>query len=129
MPLTSDTAGSVSRRALWFGLLGGAVAWTLHLMASYVVAEFGCVMASQSGSGGGITATVVLLTIVSVVCLAGAVAATAVAYRSLSRLRDRSADDADAERFMARAGLIASGLFAFIVAVESVPILFFLSRC
>ena len=33
----------VSRGALWFGLFGGAIAWTVHLMFAYAAAEFGCI--------------------------------------------------------------------------------------
>lgn len=28
---------------LWFGVIGGAVAWLLHLLFAYAIADFGCV--------------------------------------------------------------------------------------
>jgi hypothetical protein len=37
----------ISRPALWFTLWSGAVAWLLHLLLVYGIAEFGC------GSGLG----------------------------------------------------------------------------
>lgn len=129
MDRTTDTDPvGVSRRALWFGLLGGAVAWTLHLMGAYAIAEFGCLGVGPV-SVGGITTPAALLIALSVVCLGSAVAATVVAYRGHRRLCDRPDDGGDAGPFIARTGLIASGLFAFIILVESVPIVFFLNHC
>lgn len=33
----------VSDLRLWFGVMGGAVAWFLHFVLAYLIAEFGCV--------------------------------------------------------------------------------------
>lgn len=120
----------VSPLALWGGLLGGAVAWTVHLIGMWVVAEFGCV-AARGGDGGVITLTYVLLSVLSLLCLAGAGLAAFVAWRSERQIA-ASGEDApgrDTGLFMARTGIIANGLFALVIVSQTVPLFFFASRC
>jgi hypothetical protein len=61
-----------------------------------------------------------------------AAVATVVAYCMLRRLQS-SAHEAtagrDAERYTARAGLLTSGIFTFVILFESIPILFYLRNC
>lgn len=121
----------VSRGALWFGLLGGAISWTAHLILAYAVAEFGCV--GQLGERGylGVSTVAWLELSLTVVTTLVAGTATVVAYRSHRRLRSRDADDAAeaAERYTAWAGLLTSGMFTFIILFESIPILYYLHSC
>jgi hypothetical protein len=130
----STAAGNVkvSRGALWLGLFGGAIAWTVHLMLAYVVAEFGCVGRLGERSYQGISMVAWLeLALTGATTLASA-AATAVAYRSYRRLRSsgQSADaDRAAERDTARAGLLTSGIFTLIILFESIPIFYYLRHC
>jgi hypothetical protein len=122
-------ASPVSRTALWFGLLGGAIAWTLHLMLAYAAAEFGLVGRLGDGPFLGISIVAWLeLAITAAAALAGA-AATAVAYRNDRRLRSGAAEDDTMRaslRYTARAGLLTSGLFTFIILFESIPIFYYL---
>ena len=121
----------VSRRALWFGLLGGAIAWTFHLMLAYAAAEFGCVGQLGERSYQGLSMVAWLeLALTSVATLAAG-AATLVAYRSYRRLRSIEAKEntVAAEQHAAYAGLLTSGLFTFIILFESIPILYYLQRC
>jgi hypothetical protein len=122
----------VSRGALWFGLLGGAGAWTAHLMLAYAAAEFGCVgrLGEQSYLGITMVAWLVLALTVATTLTSGA--ATVVAYRSRCRLRsEEAAEDAAgaAERYAARAGLMMSGMFTFVILFESIPIFYYLHGC
>jgi hypothetical protein len=118
----------VSRRALWFGLLGGGAAWTFHLIAAWAVAEFGCVATRPGGIGIG-SPPMVLLVVVSVVGLGAAVAATWVAYRSDRALRGVEGGADPTELFMARTGLITSSVFVFVVATQILPLFYFVSAC
>ncbi|MBA4068055.1 MAG: hypothetical protein C0501_31000 [Isosphaera sp.] len=123
--------GEVARWRLWFGLLGGAGAWTEHLLLAYAVAEFGCRTPAGHDTHLGLTVVTWLLVGVSAASLLVALAATWVAHRSrgrLSRDGDPAAEDAP-RAYLATAGLIQSGAFAFVILVESVPILYYLRDC
>lgn len=122
----------VSRGALWFGLFGGAAAWTAHLMLAYAAAEFGCVgrLGERTSLGISLVAWLVLALTAATTLASGV--ATAVAYRCHRRLRSHEARHeapVAAERYTAWAGVLTSGLFTFIILFESIPILYYLNRC
>jgi hypothetical protein len=120
----------VGRGALWFGLLGGGVAWALHFLTAYVLAEFGWVSGWGRSEYLGVTFRAWMLLGVSLLMVLGAGTATFVAWRSrrLMSLNSSQAGNSESEaaRYMARAGYITSAMFLFIILVESVPIFFFL---
>jgi hypothetical protein len=113
--------------ALLAALLGAAGAWTVHLLASYVVVAYAC-----ATGWGGARVTIALLSAAS---LAAAAAAGLLARRLWLRARavDRPTDDAwDArmgERtarvsFLMVVGLVLSVLFAVGIVYEAMPLLF-----
>jgi hypothetical protein len=119
----------VRRGALWFGLFGGAVAWTAHLMLAYVAAEFGCVGQLGERRYLGISMVAWIGIALTVATMLVAVAATAIAYRNHHRLK--SGDDAAtvAERDTAWAGVLTSSTFTLVILFESIPILYYLHGC
>jgi hypothetical protein len=122
----------VGRGRLWFGLFGGAVSWTVHLMLSYAVAEFGCAMQPVERGYLEISMVAWLELALTVATTLASGTATAVAYRIHRRLRSgESKDDAVelAERYIAWAGVLTSGTFTFIILFESIPILYYLHGC
>ena len=131
MPATA-TKSEVSRLSLWFGLFGGAIAWTIHFMSAYAVAEFGCVGRLGERTYWNISLVAWLELAITAAAVLVAAAATAVAYRSQLPLLS-SAYNADAareaERQTARAGLLTSGVFTFAILFESIPIFFYLRSC
>lgn len=132
MLATTATNGEVSRPSLWFGLFGGAMAWTIHFMSAYVVAEFGCVGGLGERSYWNISLVAWLELILTVTAVLVAAVSTAVAYRSQLRLpsgTDGAGTAQQAERYAARAGLLTSGIFTFVILFESIPIFFYLHRC
>lgn len=124
------SSAPVNESTLWFGFLGGAVAWLLHLVGAWLIAEYGCLWAPGTVLGGSMT-VVALLVIVLSVMLAGAAAASALlAQRSVRRLRERGdGPERPLARFLASGGAILSGSFAFVIAVQSVPIFYFPDWC
>jgi hypothetical protein len=120
-----------SRRALWFGMLGGGAAWLVHLVAAYAFAEFGCVGRLRQVSLAGLTAVAWLIIGVSVLTLLIAVASALTAYRSERRLRATQDDlmGTAAEVEVARTGWVTSGLFVLVILVESLPIFYYLKDC
>lgn len=121
----------VGRPALWFGLLGGASAWTAHLLLAYAVAEFGCV----SGLGEllylGISIVAWLEIAVTVLTALTAAAAAILAHSRHRILRSQNLAEAGpgAEEYIARAGFITSSIFTFIILFESIPIVYYLRTC
>lgn len=121
-----------ARRGLWFGVLGGALAWLIHLVGAYVIAEFGCVGRLRSVSFLEVTAVAWLLIAFSSLMLLIALASTWVAYQRYRHLRNSAAPGDEATNAIAdldRAGWITGGLFALVIFVESLPILYYLQDC
>lgn len=124
----------VGRGLLWFGLLGGGGAWTLHLLSAYIIAEFGCISGLDEIRFAGITQVAWLILGASALMLLVAALVTLLAYRVTRRLAVASrdplaAEDLDAEVYMARIGYITSGVFLLIILVQTVPVLYFLRSC
>lgn len=110
------SAARVGLLPLWFGLLGGHVAWTLHLVASYFVVPLVCA-----------TGLDVVLYGITLGALLLALAATFVAWRSWRRLRAVESPGvvALADRrayFMAILGALLSGLFFMVILAQALPI-------
>ena len=127
-----SSLGEISRLHLWFGLLGGALAWTAHLLLAYTVAEFGCVSTFKELSYLGISAVAWLLIGITAIALLVASAATLVAYRSNTRMHARlseSVTENDPRAYVAFTGFITSALFTLTIVVESVPIFYYLRSC
>jgi hypothetical protein len=124
---------NVRSAALWAGLLGGGVAWTLHLVLAYIIAEFGCISGLDRAQFLGISAVAWLLLGLSVAMLLGAGAVTWFTYRTTRRLAalrgETLASEADFEMYMARAGYITSGSFFLIILAQTLPIFFYLRTC
>jgi hypothetical protein len=123
---------AVSRRSLWFGSLGGAFAWLVHLLASWSISEFGCFAGLHRTTLLGLTIVAWALIALSAAMLSASLAATWVAYRSDCRIRRHGFRTNTADEtagFLARAGLVASGLFALIIAAQTIPIFFYLRSC
>lgn len=126
------TASEISRASLWFGLLGGAIAWTIHFMLAYTIAEFGCVSGLGQRSYWNISLVAWLELAVTAVASSVAAAATAVAYRNqvcLLSISPTTTNSVDVEQYTARAGLFTSGIFSFVILFESIPIFFYLRNC
>jgi hypothetical protein len=121
-----------NRWILWFGLLGGGVAWLLHFLISYAAGEFGCLSGFGERLFLGINWVAWIVIATTVVMLGIALTATVLAYRGETKLMDRERElkeDREWEKYMAHAGWITSGLFALIILVEALPILYFLKDC
>jgi hypothetical protein len=116
-------------------MLGGAVAWGLHLISASLISEWGCFAGLHAVQYQGVTLIAWLLTAVSLLCVLIAGWATWVAWRwqRMMKALPASTFDIDAPRetdaFLARTGTATSGLFLFIILAESLPILFYLSDC
>jgi hypothetical protein len=114
-----------SRWTLRFALLGGAVAWTRHLLGCYALAEFGVLSGLVNTTWAGLDAVSWLLLGWSAAMLALAALAT----RAATRLSEANAPETDLRStvdFCARFGRACNLVFLAIIAVQTVPIFFFL---
>ena len=93
-----------TRASLWFGLLAGPLAWTLHELLSYAMVKLAC--ANNAA---------VVLHVVTLGALALAAAGVYVAVRSYAN------DAAEEVRFVSAAGALVSGVFVFAILMEGIP--------
>jgi hypothetical protein len=107
----------------WFGVLGGAIAWAVHLFVAWGADELTCESGSTSVDGiplrGVVGAGVVLPALVTA-------AALVVAWRTWRRTnRAEHGDDPRMERacMMALIGLCANGLFLAIILAGGAAVL------
>jgi hypothetical protein len=106
----------------WFAFLGGAGAWTFHLVAGYGLEEVAC---SPGTAGQDVAGVDVELLIAVVTAVAGAVAlasglAGLALHRSLSR--GRRDDPRGRLGFMAAAGALAGFVFLLIILLGGIQI-------
>jgi hypothetical protein len=119
--LRSRAQNTVNRgnAALWFGFLGGALAWTLHLLASYLLAEGSCApaLAVDGMRGSGIVAI-----LMHSATLAGALVALAATLSARSQWRRWRGDaDQSGRGYIGLAGVFVSGAFLLIILIEGLP--------
>jgi hypothetical protein len=121
-----------SRQVLerWFVFLGGAIAWLLHLLAAYAVAEFGCVAGWGEFLGQPLVVWLILgLTapLLAIACLA-----LLVGYRYERRFANqepRGLEAQDPGVALVRYGVVANALFILTILAETLPVFFFLRGC
>jgi hypothetical protein len=125
------------RPPLYFAFFSGGVAWTLHLIISYLIAEFGCLSDAGQHRILGITVLAWSLFLLSAAMLTLAAAGVFVGWRAKRRLEalktpSRSAFDQDAvdtEIHFARSGTIMSAIFILVIAFQTIPIFYYLHGC
>jgi cbb3-type cytochrome oxidase subunit 3 len=108
--------------------LGGAIAWLVHLLGAYALAEFGCVAGWQRLAPLGVTAVAWGILVLSVGTVAVSAWAFSVASRADKRLT-RVSDPTRTRHFAARSGMWLNGFFVAVIVAETVPVLFYLGRC
>jgi hypothetical protein len=106
---------------LWFGLLAGPIAWSLHLLVSYALVSVVCA-----------TGLMILLHLVALVTALVALAAGVVAWRcwQATGAREPASRRGRVSRraWMAFSGVVLSGLFLLSILVGGAAS-FFLSPC
>ena len=124
---------SVSRLRSGLSLVGGGTAWLLHLLAVYVISEFGC----RAGWGDWLVGPVsmvawllLLATLATALLAGGATLASAGAARLLQgKGGDDSVVAAENKLFVSRVSLILNAVFVFVILVQAIPIFFYLRAC
>jgi hypothetical protein len=120
-PPHHDRAGLA---AAWFGLLGGAIAWSVQLVLGDAFAEVGC----EAGGFGGISIVLLAITGAAVIVAAAALLVSLAHLRRLRRA-ETSEPSATRARFMATSGAVASGIFLTLIVMGGVLPHLFLATC
>lgn len=124
---------TVSRLTAQFSLLGGGIAWLIHLLTAYVIGEFGCMAGWGDWIVGGLSMVAWLLLAVTGLTAAMAAAAAWASECTRRVLSGKGGDEsvvaAENKLFIARVSLILNAVFAFIILVQGIPIFFYLRSC
>lgn len=106
--------GGTSNFALWFGMLGGATAWLIHLQAAFVLVPWYCARHQ--------TWPLHLLTIalLGFTFVAGVVSVSE--WRRSPRAHEYLEARADRARFMAVLGALLSALFFLVILAQWIPV-------
>ena len=126
----------VAQAALWFGLFGAALAWSIQELAGYAIISHACYPSWEprlSPAASGVWTTTLVL---SLIMVALGLAGGATAYRSWRRTRqpDSGAErrqlehGEDRTRFMALSGMIVSGIVLFNLVMNAI-VLFLVPPC
>lgn len=121
--MTEERVAEPEGFRLWFGTLGAAVAWFVHLIVVYVLVPVTCAI---GGPGAMYVASAVLLGV--------AVAGGSVAFQSWHQMSEAERGNLLGEMegtrrgFMIYGGLLASGVFLLAILLAIIPI-FFLDPC
>jgi hypothetical protein len=107
-------------RWLWFAVLGGVVAWVVHLFSAWMLVELGCPQANHVVLGIGLRSATVVATVVPAVVAAAALAVALAAVRALRsavpRRRSRRAF------FMAEVGAWLNALALLMIVFGGVAV-------
>jgi hypothetical protein len=128
----AERSSRVSRRLLWFGFLGAAMAWVTHLVGASLVSEWGCFAGWGREQVLGVSTVAWAIVGLTVVSLIVGLAALGVAYRNFRWWRQRDPQELnsqDAAMLLAQAGFPTSAIFVFMILAESIPIVYYLTEC
>lgn len=105
--------------AMWFGVLGGGVAWTVHLLASYLLAESICVSPPLDFRWLGLEGATILLLGITLATALTALAAVLVGIGQWTTWRNDR--DHQPAAYLTLTGLLLSGTFLVIILVQGLP--------
>ena len=115
MCAADEKGAGIAPAALWFGFLGGIVAWAAGFMASYPL--------GSACGGAARTALLLVVGVTALLTLAAAVRAV-LNWRIVSRTDEEAGGDAAGrERFLSFGGLLLSGVALLLTVAHSLPIL------
>ena len=128
-PAPPDRA--VTPPALWFGLFGAPVAWSLQLLASYALVAHGCYPDSEPMTMPVVPGLRTLVLGTGVTALVVALLAGGSAWRSWRATQHEHESRHEAlleagegrRRFMALAGMLLSAVFLLGIVMNIVPLL------
>ncbi|MFU8871780.1 hypothetical protein [Micromonospora sp. SL4-19] len=112
---------------LWYGVLGGAVAWAVHLLAAWSMDELVCATGSQSISVLPLWQAVGLAVVVPGLVAVGSLVVAALAWRrtAAAQAAGTTGRAYDRSRMLAVLGVWANLLFIAIIVLGGIAVLVF----
>ena len=110
---------------LWYGVLGGAVAWAVHLLVAWPLDELTCAAGSEKISAVPLWQAVGLAVVIPGLVTAGSLAVAALTWRRTARAQSAGAQDPafGRSRMLAVVGIWANLLFLTIIVLGGVAVL------
>jgi hypothetical protein len=125
MTTTSTARGRRLGQALtWFGVVGGAFAWTVHLIAAWAINELTCLSGHTTVAGVPLAAVMWVAVIVPALVTAAALAISALVWRRESAAaRQREDRGYGRTGMLGLVGLGANALFLAIIIAGGAAVL------
>ncbi|SCG73167.1 hypothetical protein [Micromonospora inositola] len=110
---------------LWYGVLGGAVAWAIHLLAAWSVDELTCAAGSERVAAVSLWQAVGLAVVIPGLVTVGSLLVAALVWRRTVRAQSGGAEDRafGRSRMLAVVGVWANLLFLAIIVLGGVAVL------
>jgi hypothetical protein len=108
-------------RALWFGLLGAPIAWFVHFLAIWAIAEWGCLAGWGRFAILGLDVVVALVGIAAILALPIVAAAAFTAWRNWRRAGASPTGRDSRSGFMGIGGIALGALFWTLIILETIP--------
>ncbi len=112
---------------LWFGLLGGHIAWSLQLLVGYYLVSLACAGGFAGAQVLGVGAFDLLIWLLTLVAALVALGAGVIAWKSWRRTgvggHLETGGPAGRSGFMALAGVLLDGLFVLIILTGGIALL------
>jgi hypothetical protein len=125
--MSRSTVPASARRAggllVWFAALGGAAAWSAHLIIAWGIDELACASGNRDVAGLPLTAVMVTTVVVPAAVAAAALLASWVAWRRITSVDDGA--PVQRTRLVALVGLCANLLFLAIILAGGAAVLVF----
>ena len=110
---------------LWFGVLGGAVAWAVHLLAAWPLDELTCAAGSERVSAVPLWLAVGLAVVVPALVTVGSLLVAVLIWRRTARAQAAGTEDRayGRSRMLAVVGVWANLLFLAIIVLGGIAVL------
>lgn len=113
---------------LWYGVLGGALAWAVHLLAAWGLDELACAAGSERVSAVPLAQAVGLAVVIPALLTAGSLLVAVLVWRRTARA-ERAAGAEDHSygraRMLATLGIWANLLFLAMIVLGGIAVLVF----
>jgi hypothetical protein len=112
---------------LWYGVLGGALAWSVHLVVAWGVDELACAAGAERVSGIPLWQAVGLAVVIPALVTAGSLLVAALVWRRAADAQRAGAEDRSygRARMLAMLGIWANLLFLAIIVLGGIAVLVF----
>jgi hypothetical protein len=110
---------------LWYGVLGGAVAWAVHVLAAWGLDELACAAGSERVSAVPLVQAVGLAVVIPALVTVGSLLVAALVWRRTARAQRAGAQDRafGRSRMLAVVGVWANLLFLTIIVLGGIAVL------